>query len=177
MKKVRTRFRKSGLNDDEYDLQCCYSCTFCKKPNSDGRGICALDNEKKYIYSKNYCTKYDNADLIVCEECDKWFRSLIHHVHTHGLTTYEYKEKYGYNRTTGLISRATSDTLSKYALEEDRLGDSKGTHPDGCRGLTWHLRGEGIVNNIKALQKKGGHMFMMNMVNKHIELTTGLKSK
>ncbi len=55
-----------------------------------------------------------NRELIQCFECGNWYMSLTHkHLKTHGVTQKGYKEKYGYGRTTALVSDAFSNYLAK----------------------------------------------------------------
>ena len=55
--------------------------------------------------------------MLMCNECWKFFKRLhTKHLQKHGLTSDEYKKKYGYNKTTGMISDQESINISKKIL-------------------------------------------------------------
>lgn len=71
---------------------------------------------------------------VLCYECGGWFETLGNHVKIHGMTSNEYKDKYGINRKTGIcckrVSKMRSDVALnlgsvKYALSADRKTPKK----------------------------------------------------
>jgi hypothetical protein len=75
-----------------------------------------------------------NRDRIQCHECGKWQRALnSKHLKTHELTTGEYKEKYGFNKNTGLVSDKHSIHLRDRAINNKNLTDSLKKKPEDLR--------------------------------------------
>lgn len=55
--------------------------------------------------------------MIMCNECWKFFKRLhTKHLVKHGLTIDEYKKKYGYQKTTGMVADQESINISKKIL-------------------------------------------------------------
>jgi predicted transcriptional regulator len=55
--------------------------------------------------------------MLMCNECGKFFKRLhTKHLVKHGLTSDEYKKKYGYQKTTGMIADQESINISKRIL-------------------------------------------------------------
>ena len=164
--------RRSGITLEEYgDKQCCYSCANCRKPNADGRGVCSISDSKVYIYHTNKCCSYSDAELVMCEECEMYFRSLTLHVKKHGMTIKEYKEKHGYNRNTPMTCVTTSELHREHGLKNMCI-HGQYEKPDN-RGKTWSVRAEGLLNQEKELNRRGGYIFMKNMNKKATAITKG----
>lgn len=58
-------------------------------------------------------------DGVVCLECGILYRFLGRHVRQHGLTLDEYREEWGYNRSTALITPALHEAQRQRALARD----------------------------------------------------------
>lgn len=60
----------------------------------------------------------DSREFIQCYECGHWYRGLSQHLRLfHGIAKAEYQEKYGFNKTTTLISDGLKEKLSRNAIE------------------------------------------------------------
>lgn len=61
----------------------------------------------------------EDREFIQCHSCGKWMQKIsnLHLKSCSGLTTTQYKEKYGLQKTTGLVSDETSLRLTKAALK------------------------------------------------------------
>lgn len=166
------KYRKSGLTLDEYSSgQHCYSCSHCFKANSDGRCECELSSNRKYAYRLNNCKCYIDAILIMCEECDIYFRTLSRHLTVHKITAKEYKEKHGYNRSTPLLCKSTFELYQRRGKENMFL---KG-HIYKCdnRGNRWTLRDEGKKKNDLEYEKRGGYNYMLSLIKKSNDVIKG----
>ena len=106
---TKIRYRKSGLTLDEYENRVCYSCKNCIKPDSDGKGYCNVKAKRVHIYIPNKCELYDFMELIECNICNNYFRTLTRHTKKHGITIENYKEIYGYNRGSKLLCKQLID--------------------------------------------------------------------
>lgn len=59
-------------------------------------------------------------DAYRCEICGQWYRGLGYHISKkHGITTAEYKEKFGLNKTTRLLSK---EYIEKKRLKLEETG-------------------------------------------------------
>ena len=66
---------------------------------------------------------------VTCLECGKTFKVLTKkHLASHGLTTEEYRSKYGYKKGTPLIAKALSKARRK-KMQEMQLWTKKGVKP------------------------------------------------
>ena len=66
---------------------------------------------------------------VTCLECGKSFKVLTKkHLASHGLTTEEYREKYGYKKGTPLIAKSLSKARRK-KMQEMQLWTKKGIKP------------------------------------------------
>ncbi len=66
---------------------------------------------------------------VTCLECGKTFKVLTKkHLASHGLTTEEYREKYGYKKGTPLIAKSLSKARRK-KMQEMQLWTKKGMKP------------------------------------------------
>lgn len=55
--------------------------------------------------------------MLMCNECWKFLKRIhTKHLKKHGLTSDEYKKKYGYNKTTGMVADQESINISKKIL-------------------------------------------------------------
>lgn len=70
-------------------------------PNSNGIGFMGVKIQT------------EEKDLMQCCECGKWFIGVCWHVREHGLTAASYKQKFGLNKLTGLVSDKMSNSLSR----------------------------------------------------------------
>ena len=69
----------------------------------------------------------ENRELIQCNECGKWYKFLTPgHLRRHGLTSQEYKEKYGLYATTSLASDCYSMKQAK--ILDERIARGEFTH-------------------------------------------------
>ena len=72
-------------------------------------------------------TPKDNA--IVCLECLKSFKMLTHkHMATHGLTSAEYREKWGYAKDTPLVCKSLRRKRRK-KMKDIKLWEKRRKHP------------------------------------------------
>jgi transposase len=55
-------------------------------------------------------------EYVLCLECGALFKSLPQHVRKHGLTVEAYRENWGYNRTSRLVSESTHRARRRVAL-------------------------------------------------------------
>jgi predicted transcriptional regulator len=63
---------------------------------------------------------------VICLECGKSFKVLTkRHIGSHGLTPEEYKEKYGYKKTTSLIAKGLARDRRK-KMQEMKLWEKRG---------------------------------------------------
>lgn len=51
----------------------------------------------------------EDRTKVQCHLCGRWFKALFLHIKVHEITAREYKEKFGLNYTTGLLSDATAE--------------------------------------------------------------------
>jgi hypothetical protein len=58
---------------------------------------------------------------IKCYECGQWYNSIGAHVIVHGLTARQYKVKYGFNITSGLVSKKSSHKYHKSAMSKNHV--------------------------------------------------------
>jgi len=67
-----------------------------------------------------------NRELVQCAECGKWYKQLTHHhLKRHGLTNKTYKEKYGLNKTTSLVSDSESIRKANLMNENNMFKKSR----------------------------------------------------
>ena len=67
---------------------------------------------------KGVLLQSENRALVQCSECGEWLKSLPNsHMKSHGITHDEYKEKYGLNTQTGLISDEQGNTYAKNLIK------------------------------------------------------------
>jgi len=66
----------------------------------------------------------ENRELIMCYECGKWVRTISGHLKAHKMKTAEYKERYGFNKSTGLVPDVVSNILA------DQFNESRAKNPD-----------------------------------------------
>ena len=151
--------RPSGLTSEEYNYnQCCYSCMNVGRIDHNKckcRLSCYGDTKiNRDVYDKNTCDYYEQDKLVICKECNRYFKKVTQHLKSHGITPTEYKDKHGYNRTTSLCSKAYLEENSMIALKKD-LG-SYGVPNDGRtnRGNSYKLSKEGYKNRNRYLRKK-----------------------
>lgn len=64
----------------------------------------------------------ERDDKVLCYECNQWFAKLGGHLKTHNMTVDEYKEKYGFNKSSGLCSKKVSTQLSSKAHSHWKTG-------------------------------------------------------
>lgn len=61
-----------------------------------------------------------NRELIMCNECGEFFTSIsTFHLKKHNITFNEYKEKYGYNKSTSLASDVRSNICADIMIERN----------------------------------------------------------
>ena len=68
------------------------------------------------LYYRAHIREACQNDYVICLECGLTFKSLPQHLRKHDLTDDEYKAKWGYNRTTPLVSGITLRGLRRRAL-------------------------------------------------------------
>jgi len=63
----------------------------------------------------------EKDNKVLCFECDKWFEVLnTSHLKSHGLTSAEYKEKYGFSSDVGLCNKEISAYRSSIAMRNKK---------------------------------------------------------
>ena len=65
---------------------------------------------------RNHILEALREDGVVCLECGALLQAMPSHLRRHGLTIADYREKWGYNRGTALVSPAHYDMLRQKAL-------------------------------------------------------------
>jgi hypothetical protein len=118
---------------------------------------------------------------VLCFECDKWFKSIGLHAHTHGMTANQYKEKYGFDQASGLCSvaisrahslRATAN-LKNGAYHGFQAGNSLGNRPSSPIKHSMQARNrrgicpEQIKYRLQLLAAKVGMSPSVSDANKH----------
>lgn len=77
----------------------------------------------------------ERDDKVLCFECETWHERLYPHLKKeHSLTTEQYKEKWGFNKSAPLCSSRISKTLSEKSLAWDKK------HPSAVRKRTANLK-------------------------------------
>ena len=85
--------------------------------------IITKEELKKIVENNKYFgflgkANFDESGLIICHICGKSFDRLPMHLRqSHGLSTYDYKEAFGLNICTGLISLQQKELMRKYSKE------------------------------------------------------------
>lgn len=135
--------------------KCCYSCIF----SIMGAHNCTCKKTKETIHNMYgfVCSSWRDAELIECEICHLFVRSLGGHVRKHKLTASQYKEKFGYNRGTALMSKATKKQLKQ--VGNNNKENFKKINYVAHGGKPWEyqedgykLRTEGVMNQTRAKQ-------------------------
>src|SRR5689334_8050299 len=80
------------------------------------RGRLTATESVNLLYYRSHIREACQNDHVMCLECGLTFKSLPQHLGKHHLTNDEYKAKWGYNRTTPLVSGITWRGLSRRAL-------------------------------------------------------------
>ena len=63
---------------------------------------------KQLAHYRRHCQEAIGDDFIICLECGSTFRSLVAHLWSmHGMSTDDYREKWGYKRLTALMDLET----------------------------------------------------------------------
>ena len=72
---------------------------------------------KELKYYREHFREAIRQDGVVCLECGGLYKDLTPHLHlAHALATDDYREKWGYNRETGLITPALSEVRRQHAF-------------------------------------------------------------
>ncbi len=65
-------------------------------------------SRKQLAHYRRYCQEAIGEDFIICLECGSTLRSLVAHLSSmHGMSTNDYREKWGYKRLTALMDLET----------------------------------------------------------------------
>jgi len=106
------------------------------------RGVLATDGEK-----------------IQCHICGKWFRAIgPHAAQKHAMSADEYREEFGFNRSTGLVSTASRAKYRFNAIERnlglcgERLAQLQAVGTAARKNTKYSMREEGISTK-RAIQK------------------------
>lgn len=160
VKKPRSN-RKSGMTEEEYtEKKVCYNCKHCTRPTSDKIAYCLHLKEKVYdIYETKCISGYEFVELIQCNVCGMYFRSLVSHVKVHHITLAKYKEREGYNRRTALCCKTTRDMRSDVSKKNWNVANRY--LKNGSKGKSWNVRAEGKLNFENAFLRRGGVAYMI----------------
>ena len=118
-------------------------CEICQRSNSKTRYSKTFEKvlcDSCYLMCKRHPVvyippegeiHYDDEGNILCHVCGRGFKKLAEHIkHKHKMTTDEYREEFGLNRTASLIGKnfignvPTEDFIIKYCHNRFKKGHS-----------------------------------------------------
>jgi hypothetical protein len=89
------------------------------------------------------------TDAHRCEECGKWYRGLVRHItRRHGMTSRDYKAKWGINMKESLMGEELRGRLSKAAF---RTGVYKNVAEGGK--TYWFKKGESTFQKYRRSEQ------------------------
>jgi endogenous inhibitor of DNA gyrase (YacG/DUF329 family) len=84
-----------------------------------------------------------DGEKVQCHECGRWFKRLIGHIKpAHGLDANEYKEAFGINQTTSLMSPAQREIMREATAEVLARNHALGVGAEVLRSMTYEERAE-----------------------------------
>lgn len=100
----------------------------------------------------------EKGNLIQCQECGRWFKSLNAHVKIHDISVKEYKDKYNIKYSESLEVESTTKLRSEATKEQIEIGNIKVFEKKDkrikSRSKNWKMSQRGREELSKACKKR-----------------------